>query len=413
MGNDHKRLISTLKNTLEKNLGILRLFPTWVPRTFTVPGGRLKLNPKDLYAFRKNRGGICERWLASTTKADNGPETTDFEGLSYISLDNINNSKVLLKEAIELIGDIILGVDIMSKYKGWKVLAKFFDNKGPLPHHVHLDDEHAAKVGALGKPEAYYFPNQLNLTEGDFPYTFFGLRPGTTKEDVLKCLEDFNNGDNGILELSQAYKIVPGTSWLIPAGLLHAPGSLVTYEPQRASDVLSMFQSVVQGTQIPRDLLVKDVPKDLWNNLDYLISLLDWEANVDPSLAKNRMLKIIPVKPKKDMISDGYIENWITYGSSYFSAKELTVLPGRTVNIKDEEAYGAILLQGHGKINNLEVETPVLIRFGELTNDEVFVSIQAAKEGVKVVNSSDRDCLVMLKHFGPGNSQSPKNINNR
>ena len=404
-----KRLIERIKKALKKDSGILRLIPTWVPRTFTVPGRRLKLHPKDLYALGKNRGGICERWLASTTKADNGPNTPETEGLSYLVLDNnTNKEKILLNEAIELIGDILLGTEVMSKYNGWKVLAKFFDNKGPLPHHVHLDDEHAAKVGALGKPEAYYFPKQLNLTEGDFPYTFFGFRPGTTKEDVLKCLEDFDNGDNGILELSQAYKLVPGTSWLVPAGLLHAPGSLVTYEPQRASDVLSMFQSIVQGRQIPRELLVKDVPEDLRDNLDYLMSLLDWEANVDPYLAEKRMLKVIPVKPKEKMKSEGYIENWITYGSQYFSAKELTVLPGRTVIIKDEEAYGVILLQGHGKINNLGVDTPALIRFGELTNDEVFVSIQAAKEGVKIINASDKDELVMLKHFGPGNSQAPQ-----
>ena len=50
-----------------------------------------------------------------------------------------------------------------------------------------------------------------------------------------------------------------------------------------------------------------------------------------------------------------------------------------------------------------DIETPVLIHFGQLTQDEYFVSEQAAMEGVKIVNQSRTDPLVMLKHFGPGN----------
>ena len=59
-----------------------------------------------------------------------------------------------------------------------------------------------------------------------------GLEPGTTKAQVRKCLEDWNKGDNGILDLSQAYRLKPGTGWLIGPCILHAPGSLCTYEPQ-------------------------------------------------------------------------------------------------------------------------------------------------------------------------------------
>jgi hypothetical protein len=62
--------------------------------------------------------------------------------------------------------------------------SKFFDNMGPLPHHIHHNDEKAALIGQLGKPEAYYFPPQLNNHGGDFPYTFFGIAPGTTREQI-------------------------------------------------------------------------------------------------------------------------------------------------------------------------------------------------------------------------------------
>lgn len=103
------------------------------------------------------------------------------------------------------------------------------------------------------------------------------------------------------------------------------------------------------------------------------------------------------------MQAEGYVENWICYKSTAFSAKELTVLPGRTVTIKDSAAYGMIMMQGHGKMGVWDIETPALIRFGQLTHDEFFVSEQAAKDGVTITNPSKTDPIVMLKHFGPDN----------
>jgi len=55
-----------------------------VPRAFCIPGRRLKLHVDDLYALGAKRGGIDERWFASTCPADNGPGTPSDEGLSYV-----------------------------------------------------------------------------------------------------------------------------------------------------------------------------------------------------------------------------------------------------------------------------------------------------------------------------------------
>jgi hypothetical protein len=103
------------------------------------------------------------------------------------------------------------------------------------------------------------------------------------------------------------------------------------------------------------------------------------------------------------MKAEGYVENWICYKSEAFSAKELTVFPGQTVTIKDSAAYGLIVMQGRGTIGVWEIETPALIRYGQLTNDEYFVSESAAQEGVRIVNTSSTDPIVILKHFGPMN----------
>jgi hypothetical protein len=390
----------TLKEALAAGEGIVRLAPCWVPRAFLMPGGRLKLDPRDLYALGAHRGGIDERWFSSTTNAANGPGTPADEGLSYIDLGG--GKRVLLKEAIETLGDEFLGADVMRERGGWNVLCKFFDNLGPIPHHMHQSDEYAKLVGQRGKPEAYYFPPQYNFTPNNFPYTFMGLEPGTTQADVRRCLERWNEGDNGILYHSKAYKLQPGTGWQIDAGILHAPGSLVTYEPQVNSDVFGMFQSMVEGRAVPWDLLVKDVPPEHHHDLDFIIGMLDWEANIDPQFASHRLFHPKPVCGAQE----GYSEKWVVYSTDNYSAKELTIAPRRTAVIRDAAAYGTIVVQGWGSVGKLEVETPSLIRYGQLTKDELFVTAAAAQRGVSVTNRSDTENLVMLKHFGPGNPEA-------
>ncbi len=395
-----------VQQSLEQGRGIVRLAPTWVPRSFCVPGRRLRLDTRDLYAYGAIRGGIDERWFASTTKADNGPLTTPNEGLSYIVADG---KKVTLQSAMADMGSVFLGEQVIKDLGGWVMYSKFFDNMYPLPHHMHQSDEFAAQVGRVGKPEAYYYPAQYNFALDTFPYTFFGLEPGTTREQVIDCLKRWNEGDNGILRLSKAYRLTPGSGWDVPSGILHAPGTLCTYEPQRASDVSSMWQSLVADyLVIDRQFLVKDVPEDKWNDFDYLISMLDWDGNTDPEFAKRHFTSPIPVREPEEMHGFGYHENWIVYGSEWFSARELTVYPGRSVTIKDVAAYGVICVQGYGQFGVHSVSAPSLIRFGEMTEDEFFVIYSAATEGVTIRNNSSTEPLVLLKHYNPGNNEMPQ-----
>ena len=295
----------------------------------------------------------------------------------------------------------------MQKHNGWNLLCKFFDNLGPIPHHLHQNDEFAARVGQKGKPEAYYFPPQYNFKGNNFPYTFMGLNPGVTRADVKRCLERWNEGDNEILYLSRAYKLKPGSGWQIDPGILHAPGSLVTYEPQVNSDVFAMYQSLVEGRAVGWELLVKDVPPEHHNDLEYLLDMMDWPSNTDPEFAEHRYFDPAPVAPVKQMNEAGYSESWVVYSTPYYSAKELTILPRRSVTIKDSAAYGLIVVQGYGTLGKHEVETPSLIRFGQMTKDELFVTADAASKGVVITNKSDTENLVMLKHFGPGNPDAP------
>ena len=386
-----------LDRALDAGGGLLRLTPAWVPRSFLHPGKRIKLAPTDWYALGVHRGGIDERWFASTTEAMNDNREPD-EGLSYCVFEG---QRFLLRDAVAEGGGRVVGDAMFEKYARWPVYSKFFDNMGPIPHHMHQSAEFAKLTDQEGKPESYYFPPQLNAADNHFDYTFMGLEPGTTKADVRKCLENWNKGDNGIQDLSRAYRLKPGTGWLIPAGVLHAPGSLCTYEPQWGSDVFGMFQSLVEGREVPWALLVKDVPEDKHQDLDFIISQLDWEKNVDPHFKQSNYLEPV-VDPACS--GDGYTDKWIDYGQvdgkQLFSAKELTVEPGAKCTLKDGGASGWITVQGSGRMGALQLQTPVMIHFGEEPWDEVFITHQAATEGVEIENTGGEP-LVGLRYFGP------------
>ncbi|MFT4110817.1 hypothetical protein [Propionicimonas sp.] len=391
------------RRVLDDGEGVVRLAPTWVPRVFSTPGRRLRLHPDDYYAFGKERGGIDERWLASPIRADNGARTGPYEGLSLVV--DARGGLLPFDEFIEHHGANLVGERIWNSHGTWPVFAKFFDNQQALPFHIHHRDEHAVPLGKLSKPEAYYYSPQMNNHLATQPVSFLGLQPQVTREQVRERLVRFGRGgDNRITELSLGYRTQLGTGWDVPGGVLHAPGSACTYEPQAASDVLCMCESWSNNREVPDELLWKDTPPDRVGDLDYILDLIDWDLNLDPDFAVNR--RLIPHETAESVAAadPGFVENWIVYKSPTFSAKELTVRPGASVTVADSDAHGVIVVQGHGRIGVHDASAPTLIRFGELTEDEFFVSETAARAGVRVENRSMTEPLVMLKHFGPGNT---------
>ena len=167
-----------------------------------------------------------------------------------------------------------------------------------------------------------------------------------------------------------------------------------------------MYQSLVEGRDVPWELLVKDMPEEKHQDLDFIVEQIDWDVNLDPNFKDHHYLEPIS---DGDTESEGYVDRWICYGTPRFSAKELTVQPGAKVTLKDNGASGVIAVQGRGRIGNLALECPSMIRFGEMTEDEVFITAQAAQEGVNIENLGKECPLVLLRYFGPdANPNAPE-----
>lgn len=398
--------MATIKEVFEQGKGILHLAPTWVPRGFNEPGKRLRLHPDDYYALGMDRGGICERWLGSLAKALNGPKTGETEGMSYVLEDAETKTVRLFKDYVDELGAELIGDVLMERYGTWPTFAKLYDYDKPLFHHLHLTEEKASKIGMHGKPEAYYFPPQYNCSYlGRMPLTYFGFDPSTTKEQVMKCLEDYDKKDTRITELSRAYRIQLGTGWYTPAGVIHAPASLVTFEPQWNSDVNTIMENVTMGEVNPHNLLTDCAPEEEKNDLEAIFDQIDWEESTRPDY-KERYFRV----PKLRSESEEAVEKWVAYANDWVAAKEVAVLPGKEYVLTDQACYCALIVQGHGTFGTFECEAPELVRYEDITGDEYFVSEQTAKAGVKIKNTSTYQPLVILQNFANNNVEVPKTV---
>jgi hypothetical protein len=69
-------------------------------------------------------------------------------------------------------------------------------------------------------------------------------------------------------------------------------------------------------------------------------------------------------------------------------------------NFFDSRATGWNAVQGRGRIGKLPLQTPAMIHLGEETQDEVFITFDAAKAGVEIENTGSEP-LVGLRYFSP------------
>ena len=378
---------ATAARLVEDAGGVLRMAPAWVARDWLPPGGRLGV--PDAALDVGERGAICERWLASTTRADNrvGP---DDEGLSHVRGDR--GEDVLLTDLVAAVPEAVMGPQYAAAHEGLGRLAKIYDFAARIPFHIHPRTRHADLVGRTSKDEAYYFPPDVPL--GPHPESYFGVHPSVVEqggaEVLLPHLERWDS--DAILQHSKAYLNVQGEGFSLPSGVLHGPGTALTIELQEDSDCLAMFQALNAGAIISKELLYKDVPADLRAALGERAPLdwVDWAANADPRFYENHRLtpRVLPGTP------DGVEEAWVFYGSPKFSGKRLTLRPGARHTTVEPGVHTVLAWQGQGTVAGAPVRgrTP-----GE---DELLLVDAAARSAHEIVNTG-AEHLVLLTFFGP------------
>ncbi len=388
MGSEVDKKRESVENALAKGNGILRLEPAWVARDFLPPGRRLGLKEEEYEVGE--RGWISERWIGSTTKADNRIGPPD-EGLSYITLEG--DERITLKEAVEVAGPAIMGEEYAKTHNGLGRLAKIYDFADRIPYHLHQRKEEAALVGRNPKEEAYYFPEDVDL--GPHPETFFGVHPSIVEQKQYEVLLPYlvEWKDDLILRHSRAYLLVPGEGFHLPSGVLHAPGTALTIELQEDSDVFAMLQALVAGKIISKDLLYKDVRQEDREKRGEraILDHIDWEVSGDPYFYENRHISPQLIEETKQ---EGGEEHWIYYNTTKFSGKRLVVKPGQRFTSQDKGVYNILVWRGQGRYDGHEIEA------GNFGWDELLVSHTRATEPIVVENTGTEN-LMIFKFFGP------------
>jgi len=385
--NSAKIIQNILLKEYERSNGIFRLFPTWVARN-SMPSG-LRLGLHEQQSFLGKRGWISERWLGSTTRADNQIGPID-EGLSYLNIPD--HPKISLKQAIEIIPELIMGKKYTASHHGLNRLAKIFDMSDRIAFHFHHQVKDAKKMGRNSKEEAYYFLPGKDM--GKHSETFFGFHPFVAESEnhrlILPHLIDWK--DDKILMYSRAYQLFADEGFHVPAGIPHAPGTALTLELQEDSDVFAILQAYSAGSIVSKTLLFKDALEE--ERLNYgeslILDQINWELSCDPFFYENRHTfpQLIP-----DSIQEGGKEFWIFYNTSKFSGKKLIINPGMKYSSQDKGVYNILVWQGIGKFNGLH------IRSGIFDEEELLITHEKAIQPLIVENTGDEE-LIIFKFFG-------------
>lgn len=405
---DNAPLIRRLvESEYERTGGIFRLAPAWVGRPGIIkPGRRLKLR-RD---YLQNDIAINERWFSSVTYSDNGVYNgicPRDHGLSYLL---IGRYRLLLRDAIDVCSELLLG-----KGRKWDILPKFFDNWERIPNHMHPCGEHAAE-GVVPKPESYHFPVELNMNRNAQPFTAVGVDPYFSDEQLLSYLKHYFKGDNRLTDISSTINIVPGTGYYMPPCTLHAPGSLLTYEVQAASDASCIPESRVNDMPMPPDMIDRDLPRKIDRDgfdavCEHILGMLRCKNSGNAESFRREYYRP-PVEIRSE---EGGSQSYVIYRTGkasepvnpdLYSAKKAVV---RTrMEFRESAAFGVIVLGGLGELQvpgkqPVPVENIALFEDPDAVGaDEVFVACEAAR----ALTATCKSCgeLRFYQHFASGSN---------
>jgi hypothetical protein len=387
------RIRSEVERAIDESGGILDLNAALVARDWIAPGRRLGLTAEQETVGE--RGFLSERWLGSTTHADNavGP---DDEGVSYIRA--ASGQPINLAEAVAAAPEAILGTEYARSHAGLERLAKIYDFDSRIPFHIHPPLDQARRVGRNSKDEACYFPPGVPL--GSHPESFMGLHPSFSREQIGdRLVQELEAWDSDrVLGFAPAYLNQVDDGYYVPSGVLHAPGTALTIELQEDSDTLAMLQALNDGGIITKDLLFKDISdEDRHEHGEAaLLDWIDWDENTDPYFYENHH-----TAPRSIVSGEGVDEAWIFYGTTKFSGKRLILAPGASYTSTERGVFNILVWRGQVTVGGRALDG------GVIDHDEVLVVHDRAVQPIEYINTGSTDVL-LIKFFGPDiNPDSP------
>lgn len=173
---------------------------------------------KTIYGKQGNCKACGESWEISAVEGD----------ISIVSNGFLEDNN--LQDLIETYMGDLVGDKVYDKFGiEFPLLIKFIDAMDDLSIQVHPDDVMArARHNSYGKTEMWYV-----LDAEPEAKLISGFNHDTSKEEYLKHLED-----KKLYDILNSEPVVPGDTFFIPAGRVHAIGAgIMLAEIQQTSDI--------------------------------------------------------------------------------------------------------------------------------------------------------------------------------
>ncbi len=349
-----------IERALEVNDGLLFLEANMVYRNTYSGRGLLADNRSFSSGAVDSRGYLpVERWVASACAAGN-PVPVPGEGLSGLVLEG--GEKLTLREAMESCGESLLGVRPSSwplikvlDIGGEPMATDFHDGVEvpPIPPHVHPGAIVDGRPAPPGKLEAYFFPPTdmapYNCSP-DSVGTRLGLKEGVTREEVRDAIARFGETDR-LYSLLKPYPVRPREGWIIPAGIIHAPGPWLTIEIQTPQDDYNLLAwrlgERLSGEELSgrlEDSAMRGLP-----DADALLGAIDWERSTDPDFRERYF------RPPETVEDSGWGKRSRVFFDA-FDAELVEIEPGAQYRRPAADRPAAVLVwSGSGTAGSREI----------------------------------------------------------
>jgi hypothetical protein len=372
---DSRDLRRAIERAIREQRGTILARPAIVHRNTYRGRGIIGDNARIDSAAADERGFLpVEWWIMSLTEAQNSIPRAG-EGITGLVLRSARAERSIpLTDAVAAAGDLLFGVSLAGTSPPFDAVAekwpliKLLDIGGesirptfsdepevpPIPAHVHGGAVVRGRVVKPGKLEAYFFPptdvGPLGLRLGDV-WTRLGVRPGTTPLSFLNAVREFGVSD-AMYNLLPRFPIHPYDGWIIPPGVVHAPGPWPTVEiqtPQDDFNLLAWQMGDRLETSRRRELFDALVLRGLPSESALFAEIVDWELSTAPGFRERFF------RPARE-IDAGDWGRRLRIFFDRFDGEAIEIGAGKSwKRDASEGAIAAFLWAGEGTVNGMKL----------------------------------------------------------